>query len=101
MQTRAPSTPQAGKWQQRTHRDLIQCKWSEIRVKEKRLGIHVDGGLTASFAAHPPGRVDDAPEARAGDSVVRPPLTPVDPGGAAGRPACRRKGSEGGLENHA
>lgn len=98
MQMRSQSIMQTWKWQQRTHRDLIQRKWREIRVEEKCFGIHVDWRLAATLAAHPPSRVDDAPEARAGDPVVRPPLTPVDPRGTAGRPACRGRRGGRALE---
>lgn len=67
-----------------THRDLVEGEGGEVGIEEESLGVDVDGRLSTTVPAHPPGGVDDAPEPWPGYTIVGPPLTPVYSRGITG-----------------
>lgn len=46
-----------------THLVLVNVQGPQIWIEEQLVGHHVDGRLAASFVAHIPLRIDEAPEA--------------------------------------
>jgi hypothetical protein len=56
---------------------LVEVEGLEVRVEEEPVGLEVDRRLSPALIAQGPLRVDEAPERRARNPVVRPPLLPA------------------------
>ena len=57
---------------------VFEREGGQVGVVQQVTRIHVDRRLSPTILAHAPSRVDDAPEPRARDAFIRPPLTPVN-----------------------
>lgn len=57
---------------------LVDVQRSQIGIIQQTLRLQIDGRLAATFVAQRPLRIDETPEGRAGNAVVRPPFLPAN-----------------------
>ena len=68
-----------------TYRNFVHSERGQVWIVEQSSGVDIDGALSPAFLAHRPCRVNYSPEPWPGDTLVRPPLTPIN---ASGTPAA-------------
>lgn len=57
---------------------FVDVQRPQVRIVQQPLRLQVDRRLAAALVAQRPLRIDEAPERRAGDAVVRPPFLPAN-----------------------